>query len=104
MAPDAGHPVDAVLFLHVAEGVPAGEAGAQAQFHDFLGVEAGTGTAAEGFFPDGVRGHFHELGADGAQHGAGLFEQAHGAGGLQESWKVMMMPVLRSGRRFSLLW
>ena len=77
---DAGHPVDAVLFLHVAEGVPAGEAGAQAQFHDFLGVEAGTGTAAEGFFPDGVRGHFHEFGADGAQDGAGLFEQAHGAG------------------------
>ena len=27
-----------------------------------------------------MRGHFHELGADGAQDGAGLFEQAHGAG------------------------
>lgn len=79
---DARHPVDVIMQLHMAQGVAAREPGPQAQFHDFLGVEAGTGAAAERFFPNGVRRHFHEVVAHRPQDGARLFQQAHRPGGV----------------------
>ena len=45
---DAGHQVHAVLLLHVTQGVAAGQAAAQTDFHDLVRVQAGAARAAEG--------------------------------------------------------
>ena len=69
-----------MLVRHIAQGIGPGEAAAHADIHDFLRVQAGTGTAAERFLADGMFGHFHKIVAHRAQNGARLFQQPHAAG------------------------
>jgi len=71
-----------MLVRNILYGVGARQPATHADFHIFVGIQAGSRAAAEGLLAGGTGGHFKEIVADILEDIAGLFQEAHAASGV----------------------